>query len=97
MSWAWYLAAIVVLLFLSALFSGSETALFSLSRLDLQQLLRKGHPVGATGIRMVCEVAEHLRGTAGDRQIPAARIGLTHNIGGPGAVAAVTILGKEIG
>jgi acetyl-CoA C-acetyltransferase len=60
-------------------------------------LLSCGHPVGATGIRMVCEVAEHLRGTAGERQIPGARIGLTHNIGGPGAVAAVTILGKEIG
>ena len=44
---------------------------------------------------MVCEVAEHLRGTAGDRQIPGARLGLTHNIGGPGAVGAVMILGKE--
>jgi len=58
-------------------------------------LLSCGHPVGATGIRMVCEVCEHLRGSAGDRQIPEARIGLTHNIGGPGAVAAVTVLGKE--
>jgi len=60
-------------------------------------LLSCGHPVGATGIRMVCEVCEHLRGTAGERQIPDARIGLTHNIGGPGAVAAVTILGKDAG
>ena len=32
----------------SAFFSGSETALFSLSRLDLQQLLRKGHPNART-------------------------------------------------
>jgi acetyl-CoA C-acetyltransferase len=58
-------------------------------------LLSCGHPVGATGIRMVCEICEHLRGNAGPRQIPEARIGLTHNIGGPGAVAAVTVLGKE--
>lgn len=60
-------------------------------------LLSCGHPVGATGLRMVCEIAEHLRGTAGDRQIPNARLGLTHNIGGPGAVAAVMILGKDAG
>lgn len=60
-------------------------------------LLSCGHPVGATGIRMVCEIIEHLRGTVGARQIPNARIGLTHNIGGPGAVASVIILGKETG
>jgi len=58
-------------------------------------LLSCGHPIGATGIRMVCEICEHLRGTAGDRQIPGARIGLTHNIGGPGAIAGVAVLGKE--
>ncbi len=58
-------------------------------------LLSCGHPVGATGIRMVCEITEHLRGTVGARQVPNARIGLTHNIGGPGAVASVIILGKE--
>jgi acetyl-CoA acetyltransferase len=60
-------------------------------------LLSCGHPIGATGIRMVCEVSEHLRGTVGDRQIPDARIGLTHNIGGPGAIAGVAVLGKEKG
>jgi len=60
-------------------------------------LLSCGHPIGATGIRMLCEISEHLRETAGDRQIPNARLGLAHNIGGPGAVAAVTILGKEAG
>ena len=58
-------------------------------------LLSCGHPSGATGIRMVCEIVEHLRGTAGPRQIPDARVGLTHNIGGPGAVAAVIILGRD--
>lgn len=58
-------------------------------------LLSCGHPVGATGVRMVCEIAEHMRGEAGERQIKDAKIGLTHNIGGPGAVASVIILGKE--
>ena len=38
MSWAWYLAAIVALLFLSALFSGSETALFSLTHARRERL-----------------------------------------------------------
>jgi len=59
-------------------------------------LLSCGHPVGATGIRMVHEICEQLRGDAGERQIPGARLGLAHNIGGPGAIAAVTILGKEV-
>ena len=60
-------------------------------------LLSCGRPVGATGIRMVTEVCEHLRGAAGTRQIPDARTGLARNIGGPGAVAAVIVLGKEAG
>jgi len=58
-------------------------------------LLSCGHPVGATGVRMVCEVVEHLRETAADRQIKGAKTGLTHNIGGPGAIASVTVLGGE--
>ena len=55
-------------------------------------LLSCGHPVGATGIRMVVEVSNHLRGNAGERQVKNAKRGLTHNIGGPGAVASVIIL-----
>ena len=55
-------------------------------------LLSCGHPVGATGIRMVVEVANHLRGNAGERQVKNAKRGLTHNIGGPGAIASVIIL-----
>jgi acetyl-CoA C-acetyltransferase len=57
-------------------------------------LLSCGHPVGATGIRMVVEVSNHLRGNAGDRQVKNAKRGLTHNIGGPGAIASVIILEK---
>jgi acetyl-CoA C-acetyltransferase len=55
-------------------------------------LLSCGHPVGATGIRMAVEVSNHLRGNAGERQVQKAKRGLTHNIGGPGAIASVIIL-----
>ena len=41
----------------------------------------KGHPIAATGIANVWEVATHLRGEAGDRQIAGAKVGLTHVIG----------------
>ncbi len=51
-----------------------------------------GHPVGATGIKQVCEVVMQLRGEAGKRQIDGARIGMTHNVGGTGATVAVHIL-----
>ncbi|MXP24191.1 thiolase family protein [Gordonia sp. HNM0687] len=44
-------------------------------------LLSKGHPLGATGIANIYEVATHLRGEAGERQIQGARVGLTHVIG----------------
>jgi acetyl-CoA acetyltransferase len=44
-------------------------------------LLSKGHPIGATGVANLYEVATHLRGEAGDRQIEGARVGLTHVIG----------------
>ncbi|MGQ0464163.1 MAG: thiolase family protein [Sporichthyaceae bacterium] len=44
-------------------------------------LLSKGHPIGATGVANLYEVATHLRGEAGDRQIPGAKVGLTHVIG----------------
>jgi acetyl-CoA acetyltransferase len=41
----------------------------------------KGHPIAATGIANIWEVATHLRGEAGNRQIEGARIGLAHVIG----------------
>ncbi|MBK8925494.1 MAG: hypothetical protein IPM74_06190 [Crocinitomicaceae bacterium] len=56
-------------------------------------LLSCGHPVGATGVRMVTEVVNHLRNDAGARQVANAKRGLTHNIGGPGAIASVIVLG----
>jgi acetyl-CoA C-acetyltransferase len=54
-----------------------------------------GHPVGATGVRMIYEIVTQLRGEAGARQVKNAEVGLAHNLGGPGAVACVVILGRE--
>jgi acetyl-CoA acetyltransferase len=45
-------------------------------------LLSKGHPVGATGLSMVYELATQLRGEAGPRQVEGAHIGLQENGGG---------------
>ena len=44
-------------------------------------LLAKGHPLGATGLGMIAEIVSQLRGEAGPRQVPGARVGLTCNIG----------------
>jgi acetyl-CoA acyltransferase len=56
-------------------------------------LQSKGHPIAATGIANVWEVAHHLRGEAGDRQIEGARVGLAHVIG-LGSACGVHILEK---
>ncbi|MEO2169155.1 MAG: thiolase family protein, partial [bacterium] len=56
-------------------------------------LISKGHPVGATGIANIYEVATHLRGEAGDRQIENAKVGLTHVLG-LGSACSVHILEK---
>lgn len=59
-------------------------------------LVSKGHPVGATGLSMIHELALQLRGEAGDRQQPHAVVGLAENGGGvvgfDEAACAVTIL-----
>ncbi|WP_148592777.1 lipid-transfer protein [Streptomyces sp. WAC01526] len=54
-------------------------------------LISKGHPLGATGLAQAAELVWQLRGTAGERQVPGARVGLAHNIGLGGA-AVVTLL-----
>lgn len=52
----------------------------------------RGHPVGATGIYQVIEVAQQVTGRAGANQIPNARVGMAQNIGGSGATVITTIL-----
>jgi acetyl-CoA acyltransferase len=56
-------------------------------------LQSKGHPVSATGIANIWEVATHLRGEAGPRQIEGARVGLAHVIG-LGAACGIHVLEK---
>ncbi|MEE4280697.1 MAG: thiolase family protein [Pseudomonadales bacterium] len=56
-------------------------------------LLSKGHPLGATGIANIYEVATHLRGEAGARQVEGARFGMTHVIG-LGSACGIHILEK---
>ncbi|GAA0605845.1 acetyl-CoA acetyltransferase [Sporichthya brevicatena] len=57
-----------------------------------------GHPVGASGLRMLFECWLQFRGEAGDRQLDDPKLGLTHNLGGrPGScVSFVSVVGKEL-
>lgn len=59
-------------------------------------LLRKGHPIGATGLAQVVEITEQIQGRSGARQVADAKIGLCHNgggnIGSDAAAQCVSIL-----
>jgi acetyl-CoA C-acetyltransferase len=57
-------------------------------------LIGCGHPLGATGIAQAAEVFWQLRGEAGARQVPEARLGLTHNNSGMGE-HVVMIYGRD--
>jgi acetyl-CoA acetyltransferase len=61
-------------------------------------LLRKGHPVGATGIAQIVELTEQIQGRAGKRQVKDAKVGLAHNGGGnigvDAAALCVTVLSR---
>jgi acetyl-CoA C-acetyltransferase len=52
-----------------------------------------GHPIGASGVRMIFECVTQLQGRCGERQVKNPELGLAHNVGGPGAVSCVVILG----
>lgn len=52
----------------------------------------RGHPVGATGVIQVAELAWQLSGTAGASQVDGARVGVAHNIGGYGNNVVVTLM-----
>lgn len=56
-----------------------------------------GHPVGASGLRMIYEVYLQLQGRAGPRQVKNPKLGLTHNLGGQpgGCTVSVAIFGNE--
>jgi acetyl-CoA C-acetyltransferase len=55
-------------------------------------LKSKGHPVGATGVAQLCELATQLRGQGAERQVMNASLALAENLGGSGATCVVTIL-----
>jgi sterol carrier protein 2 len=57
-------------------------------------LLSKGHPIGATGLAQCAELVWQLRGQAGKRQVPDARIGLQHNLGIGGACVVTLYEGR---
>jgi len=56
-----------------------------------------GHPIGASGLRMLYEMYLQLLGRAGDRQVKDPRYGLTHNLGGVPFmnVCSIAIIGKH--
>jgi len=57
-----------------------------------------GHPVGASGLRMLYEAWLQLRGEADGRQLTDPRLALTHNLGGrPGScVSFISIVGRDL-
>jgi acetyl-CoA C-acetyltransferase len=56
-----------------------------------------GHPIGASGLRMMYEVYKQLQGKAGSRQVKNPRVGLTHNLGGSigTSICSCTIVGND--
>ncbi|MDY6968101.1 MAG: acetyl-CoA acetyltransferase [Spirochaetota bacterium] len=50
-----------------------------------------GHPIGASGLRMMYEVYKQLQGKCGERQIKDPKLGLTHNMGGFPAMNLISV------
>jgi len=57
-------------------------------------LMSKGHPIGATGLAQCFELVNQLRGKAGQRQVPGAKVALQHNLGLGGAVVVTMYRGS---
>jgi len=58
-----------------------------------------GHPMGATGLRMMYEVYKQMQGKAGPRQVEKPQLGLTHCLGGVpgGGIISVLVAGADKG
>jgi acetyl-CoA C-acetyltransferase len=54
-----------------------------------------GHPVGASGVRMIAHICDQIRGRAGKMQVKDAHQGLAHTLGGPGSISTVFVLGRD--
>jgi acetyl-CoA C-acetyltransferase len=52
-----------------------------------------GHPVGATGVAQVAEIASQLAGKARKRQVKNCKTGLVHNLAAAGSSASVIVMG----
>ena len=57
-------------------------------------LKARGNPLGATGVYQIVEVAQQLRGQAGDCQVPDAKIGMAQNLATTGATAVTHVLAR---
>ncbi len=58
-------------------------------------LKARGHPIGATGVAQIVEIALQLRGECEGRQVDGATRGMAVNTGGTGATSIVHILGRD--
>lgn len=58
-------------------------------------LIGCGHPVGASGVRMLLDIYKQVNGTAGDYQVKGAKNAMMLNIGGTATTNYVFIVGKE--
>jgi acetyl-CoA C-acetyltransferase len=76
---------------------GQEGAILPNGRIPISTmggLKARGHPVGATGLYQIAEVAATARRTAGAAQIDGLKTGMAQNIGGSGATIVTHILQK---
>ena len=55
-------------------------------------LKARGHPIGATGVAQIVEIADQLRNNVGERQVKDAKYGLAQSVGGMGSAVTVSIL-----